>query len=1297
MAVAQSPNYTAVSPNYLSDKQIDTMEIGTVITVLQGGESSSATNATNINSTLKKWNPPSYNIGTNTWTAGYWSSNGLNYSQSPASQYAGYLYCDGSEYNIKDYPHLYFVLKNTYGGSSSITLNNVTSDGAIIQGTVSGSEYIVYLKTDASGVQVIPYDTIVVFTSLGAFSFLTSSVNYYLRLPTTVPQTATIGTETVYAYRLTDSSGNNITGGVNKTKAQILASLPTYKYTKAFTITDWPILFGTFKVPDYKAKKLVGFGPVYGSGTPTIGNLTLQVGINDELGNSIPGGYGGSWYLDQAAQRNEFSLGRVVTTGMENVIENAVANVTGQVSITINLEDKPLSAPPEHNHLIFNSQANTDYTANSGQGYDPYLSGYSTGKGGLDFFFPTNGGIQLSHAHGLSSTRITDATIATFDNDDSAGIGSLYGSAGGIGSLTLVSAGSGYSSSGSNVSVTGGSGSGAFVSWSGGTSGGLPSSVTVATAGSGYAVGNVLTVAGGSGGTYRVATIVPSGSYYAAGNALGYYTNEVITLPDLVKTFTSSSKVGGITITTSGVPTYETLFSQTYNASSSPQVVSYAGYTLDTITFTLSGGGGSGGGSTVNGNSGGSTSLTIGGTTIIAGGGGGGFAPSSPTSSTGGAGGSAGTNTAPTVTGITYTNNVNGSAGTAGNGGQGWAQNYNFGATLRTGGAGGTGLSNFGTTGTSKYFSIISGEITVGTFTTDISSYSVAASNLNYAITSVYYALNGGGGGNGYAESDGGPGKYVKVRATQQRTYGWTIGGRGSDGSYGTNSPSGGAGGVIAPGGSGGGGIPAGGSGGGGGGATLLIEPSLNYIVASAGGGGGGGGYGADGANTQSIIQGQPNPINDGVQQVSEVLFGNGGQSGNQSGCHGGGGGGGGGGVGTSSQPAAAGRGGAGGGAGHGGGYGGQRGLSSIRTDYVSLVSSGDNGSTGSTSGGSVTVSIVEDRSYWGACGGGGGGAGFVSGQLTSDFLNTITGTSFTLNVGYGGAQTSSGGDTGGAAGGNGSATVLLRRITGYTGGVVTTSIGDIIYSASTGIGSSVDATVSAAGTGISSNGGFNNGGYYVRITGPSSVLQRYVILTPVDCTQVGSIVFSVARGNGNNGGDLPEDAGDDLKVYYSQDPTSFPDANYMGTLVPVPTSAEISSGYDGTSGNTIWHNYTLDLTAFPNAQSSNMYFKIAQNRSSGGVDNSVTYTDNFGIKSVTYTYLPTPTVVFHPTSGYLPNTIASTSYTVTGGTSGITVNDIKFNLTSSIRLTPTPYLQPNATIPLAEPYHRVKYLIKAF
>ena len=55
---------------------------------------------------------------------------------------------------------------------------------------------------------------------------------------------------------------------------------------------------GTFKVPDLKAKRIVGNGPVYGPNTPNVGNSELGVGIDTIDGN---------WYMDKNAQKGQFS------------------------------------------------------------------------------------------------------------------------------------------------------------------------------------------------------------------------------------------------------------------------------------------------------------------------------------------------------------------------------------------------------------------------------------------------------------------------------------------------------------------------------------------------------------------------------------------------------------------------------------------------------------------------------------------------------------------------------------------------------------------------------------------------------------------------------------------------------------------------------------------------------------------------------------------------------------------------------------------------------------------------------
>ena len=48
------------------------------------------------------------------------------FTQDPEYDYRGYLYCDGAEYKIKDYPSLYQKVGNTYLKSTDLQRNSLT-------------------------------------------------------------------------------------------------------------------------------------------------------------------------------------------------------------------------------------------------------------------------------------------------------------------------------------------------------------------------------------------------------------------------------------------------------------------------------------------------------------------------------------------------------------------------------------------------------------------------------------------------------------------------------------------------------------------------------------------------------------------------------------------------------------------------------------------------------------------------------------------------------------------------------------------------------------------------------------------------------------------------------------------------------------------------------------------------------------------------------------------------------------------------------------------------------------------
>ena len=166
---------------------------------------------------------------------------------------------------------------------------------------------------------------------------------------------------------------------------------------------------GTFKVPDLIAKKIVGNGPVYGNNSPNIGNVSISTGIT-----------GGAWYLDKDQQDEYFSLGTIITSGYDQVIETTGCNIIGSQDVTITMREKKLSGVPQHNHIVFLSTPGINEWVGGASG-DRYLQDYEVGTGRIDRWYPTGDGIVLTHKHGLLRSPLTDNTVATYDALDFAG------------------------------------------------------------------------------------------------------------------------------------------------------------------------------------------------------------------------------------------------------------------------------------------------------------------------------------------------------------------------------------------------------------------------------------------------------------------------------------------------------------------------------------------------------------------------------------------------------------------------------------------------------------------------------------------------------------------------------------------------------------------------------------------------------------------------------------------------------------------------------------------------------------
>ena len=102
--MAQS--YRNARTGYLTDILVDTTPIGAIVPNLKTGQNS-------YDHSFVRDNANQY-PGLNERTGNSYISG-----DDPAYTHEGYLYCDGSEYNIADYPALYEIIGNDYGGNPS--------------------------------------------------------------------------------------------------------------------------------------------------------------------------------------------------------------------------------------------------------------------------------------------------------------------------------------------------------------------------------------------------------------------------------------------------------------------------------------------------------------------------------------------------------------------------------------------------------------------------------------------------------------------------------------------------------------------------------------------------------------------------------------------------------------------------------------------------------------------------------------------------------------------------------------------------------------------------------------------------------------------------------------------------------------------------------------------------------------------------------------------------------------------------------------------------------------------------
>ena len=194
---------------------------------------------------------------------------------------------------------------------------------------------------------------------------------------------------------------------------------PSIVISKAFTFADTPYQIGTFDLPDYRDRVIVGVGSVDGEGTPTVENALI---------NTV-GQTGGSWYISKDALLDGgtfFSIGDVRTRGYTEIVADVFSYITGSVDFRVGpLDDFIFSRPVEHNHYILSSEPDTIVdNEREGVPVDEFAVNYTRTRANIQAFEPAGGGgLALGHSHGLTREALNDARTATFGN--TSGIGGI--------------------------------------------------------------------------------------------------------------------------------------------------------------------------------------------------------------------------------------------------------------------------------------------------------------------------------------------------------------------------------------------------------------------------------------------------------------------------------------------------------------------------------------------------------------------------------------------------------------------------------------------------------------------------------------------------------------------------------------------------------------------------------------------------------------------------------------------------------------------------------------------------------
>ena len=329
-------------------------------------------------------------------------------AEEPEYTYPQHLYCDGKELYIRDYPELYSVIQNTYGGSTAVIKTQASSPGGLRRSYIINNKLFFQFYYDPTNNKAnvklpYPFNTVLRFqlgtTPWGAFpsnGVFNQQTFYGLIQPTEDVSSQAQTNE--FAYEIAFPENQNIdlsTVNANDYTFDFTsgAAHPEIVLQKGYSLRDYPYNVGTFNLPDYRNRKILGFGNVNGAGTSTPENAV----------NNFVGQTGGSWYIPKSTIIDSgefFVVGDVKTTGYSDIIADVSAQIVGTVKYQIGpMDDYTFPFPPTHGHRILSVEVDQTKQAERGAAEaDRFAVDYIDSRANISLFEPNGyAGGALGH------------------------------------------------------------------------------------------------------------------------------------------------------------------------------------------------------------------------------------------------------------------------------------------------------------------------------------------------------------------------------------------------------------------------------------------------------------------------------------------------------------------------------------------------------------------------------------------------------------------------------------------------------------------------------------------------------------------------------------------------------------------------------------------------------------------------------------------------------------------------------------------------------------------------------------